>query len=269
MLGTDLMAYCRTHQLDMKGYDLPELDIANRQQLQDIVAGSSLVINCAAYTNVDRAEAEEPLAMQVNGHAVGNLGRLAADANIPVIHISTDFVFDGMLDRPYVETDMPNPISAYGRSKLEGEKQLANSGCQYCLLRVEWTYGMAGTNFVKTIFDAAKTRPVLKVVDDQVGSPTATKEVAGVICRILQQEAFPEGLFHLAAGGYTSRYEMARFLCQAKGIGVKIEPCKTADFPSPARRPLNSRFSCEKLESLLGQTMRPWQDPLREFLEQI
>jgi dTDP-4-dehydrorhamnose reductase len=269
MLGTDLMASCRDQKLNAQGYDLPEFNITDAQSLKKIIDASSCIVNCAAYTNVDRAEQEEPLAMQVNGSAVGVLSRLAAAADVPVIHISTDFVFDGMSDRPYRETDKPNPINAYGRSKLEGEKQLAAGKCRYCLLRVEWTYGRAGVNFAKKILEAAQTHPVLKVVDDQVGSPTATKEVAAVICQILKRKEFPEGIYHLAADGYTSRYEMARFLCRIKGIQTPIEPCKTADFPSPAKRPLNSRFDCHKLQSLLGKKMKPWQESLTEFLEQI
>lgn len=269
MLGTDLMACCRDQNMNVQGYDLPDFNITDAQSLTKIVAVSSRIINCAAYTNVDRAEQEESLATRVNGSAVGDLARLAAAAGIPVIHISTDFVFDGMLDRPYLETDKPNPINAYGRSKLDGEKQLAAGGCRYCMLRVEWTYGRAGVNFVKKILEAAQTRPVLRVVDDQVGSPTATKEVAAVICTILKKKEFPEGIYHLAADGYTSRYEMARFLCRIKKIQTPIEPCKTADFPSPARRPLNSRFGCQKLQSLIGKKMKSWQDSLTDFLEQI
>ncbi len=269
MLGTDLMACGRDQKINVQGYDLPEFNITDAQSLEKIVGASSCIVNCAAYTNVDRAEQEEPLAAQINGDAVGVLAHLAAGAGVPVIHISTDFVFDGLLDRPYVETDKPNPINAYGRSKLEGEKHLAEVGCRYCLLRVEWTYGRAGVNFVKKILEAAQTRPVLKVVDDQVGSPTATKEVAAVIGRILKKKEFPEGIYHLAADGYASRYEMAQFLCRIKGIQTPIEPCKTADFPSPAKRPLNSRFNCRKLESLLGKKMKPWQESLTEFLEQI
>lgn len=269
MLGTDLMACCHDQDMNVRGYDLPEFNITDAQSLKKIIGVSSCVVNCAAYTNVDKAEQEEDLAMQVNGSAVGRLARLAAAAGIPVIHISTDFVFDGMLNRPYLETDQPNPINAYGRSKLEGEKQLAAGGCRYCMLRVEWTYGRAGVNFVKKILEAAQTRPVLKVVDDQVGSPTATREVAAVIGRILKKEEFPEGIYHLAADGYTSRYEMTRFLCRLKNIQTPIEPCKTADFPSPAKRPLNSRFCCQKLESLMGKKMKPWQESLTDFLEQI
>lgn len=269
MLGTDLMACCRTLGIEVIGVDLPEFDLTNPEHLKNMVQENSLIVNCAAYTNVDRAEQEEEAAFQVNGYAVGTLGEIAAEADVPIIHISTDFVFDGKLNRPYIETDKPNPINVYGCSKLEGELNIGQSGCRCCILRVEWTYGRGGANFVKKILEAARTRRALRVVDDQIGSPTATREVADVICRIIRLDTFPEGIYHVAAEGYTSRYEMARFLCRMKDITVPVEPCRTADFSSPAQRPLNSRFHCTKLESLLGRTMRPWQDPLKEYLEQL
>ena len=138
------------------------------------------MINCAAYTNVDGAESQKELAHRVNGEAVGQLGRLAAERGKWVLHFSTDFVFDGELDRPYAETDAPNPINEYGRSKLAGERLLAQSGCSHCIVRLEWTYGTHGNNFVTKIIERARASGQLKVVDDQVGSPTATTEVAAV-----------------------------------------------------------------------------------------
>ncbi|HOQ05890.1 MAG TPA: dTDP-4-dehydrorhamnose reductase [Anaerohalosphaeraceae bacterium] len=269
MLGTDLTACCLKHGLEVRAYDLPELDIRNEEDLKEAMNGCRAVVNCAAYTNVERAEQEPELAMQINAEAVGLLGRAAAWYGVPVMHISTDFVFDGTLERPYVETDPPNPLSAYGRSKWEGEKRLVSSGCRFCIVRVQWTYGRAGTNFVVKLLEAAKSRPVLRVVEDQVGSPTATSELAEVLVQMLGLPVFPEGVFHAAASGYTSRYEMARFICQVKGLPNSIEPCRTSEFPSAAKRPLNSRFDCRKLRSVLGKDMRPWQEPLREFLEQL
>jgi dTDP-4-dehydrorhamnose reductase len=269
MLGTDLTACCLKEGLSAEGYDLPEADIRNVEDLKRVLGGCRAVVNCAAYTNVERAEQEPGLAMQINGEAVGLLGRTAASLGVPVMHISTDFVFDGALERPYVETDLPNPINVYGRSKWEGEKRLAASGCRFCIVRVEWTYGRAGNNFVVKLLDAARSRPVLRVVDDQIGSPTATRELAEVLVQMLRLPTFPEGIFHAAASGYTSRYEMACFICQVKKIDIPIEPCKTAEFPSAAKRPLNSRFDCRKLQSLLGREMGPWQEPLKEFLEQL
>lgn len=269
MLGTDLTACCLKQGLEVQGYDLPELDIRNEGDLKEVIDGCRAVVNCAAYTNVERAEQEPELAMQINAEAVGLLGRLAASYGVPVMHISTDFVYDGTLDRPYVETDPPNPLSAYGRSKWEGEKRLASSGCRFCIVRVQWTYGRAGNNFVVKLLEAAKSRPVLRVVEDQVGSPTATSDLADVLVQMLMRPTFPEGIYHAAASGYTSRYEMARFICQVKGLPNSIEPCRTSEFPSAAKRPLNSRFDCCKLRTLLGKDMRPWQEPLKEFLEQL
>lgn len=269
MLGTDLMAACLKKGLEVTGYDLPELDIRNEEDLKTVLQGCRGVVNCAAYTQVERAEQEPDLAMQINGDAVGQLGRIAALYDIPVMHISTDFVFDGTLERPYVETDPPNPISAYGRSKWEGEKQLAASKIRFCIVRVEWTYGRAGNNFVVKLLEAARRQASLRVVDDQIGSPTATSELAEVLVQMLCLPTFPEGIIHAAAQGYVSRFEMARFICQVKGIDIPITPCRTAEFPSVARRPLNSRFDCSKLQSLLGRTLRPWQEPLREFLERL
>ncbi|GAH38393.1 unnamed protein product, partial [marine sediment metagenome] len=178
MLGTDLARTCIQHGFDVSVFDLPEFDITDSQQLKQAVDTARIVINCAAYTNVDGAESEADLAYKVNAEAVGHLGAIAKELDKWILHISTDFVFDGRLDRPYVETDPPNPISTYGRTKLAGEQLLIKSGCRYCIIRVEWTYGSAGNNFVAKIIQRAKTNKTLKVVDDQVGSPTATIEIA-------------------------------------------------------------------------------------------
>jgi len=264
-----LMECLRRRNIPAQGYDLPELDITNAGHVESVVGQAKQIINCAAYTNVEKAESEAELAFRVNGRAVGQLGRQAAKRNIPVLHISTDFVFDGMLDRPYAETDAANPLSAYGKSKYEGEKALSASGCRFCIVRLQWTYGRAGTNFVKKLLDTARAGKPLRVVDDQVGSPTATREAAEIVCRMMELPMSPEGIYHLAAKGYVSRYEMAQFVFETLKVGVNLNPCKTSDFPSAAKRPLNSRFNCGKLEKLLGTAMRPWQEPLREHLEQV
>jgi dTDP-4-dehydrorhamnose reductase len=269
MLGTDLMECLKRRNIPAQGYDLPEFDITNAGHIEDVVKQAKEIINCAAYTNVEKAESEAELAFRVNGRAVGELGRQAAKRNIPVLHISTDFVFDGMLNRPYAETDAVNPLSAYGKSKYEGEKALSASGCRFCIVRVQWTYGKAGINFVKKLLDTARTGKPLRVVDDQVGSPTATREVAEILYRMMELPIFPEGLYHLAAKGYVSRYEMAQFIFDTLKMEVDLGSCKTSDFPSAAKRPPNSWFDCRKLETLLNTAMRPWQEPLREYLEQV
>jgi len=269
MLGSDLAEIAVQRGLSVQRYDLPEFDITNEQQVQEVVSGSGVVINCAAYTNVEKAESEIELANQVNGYAVGRLGRIAKEAGVPIVHISTDFVFNGEKETAYAETDTPHPISVYGGSKLLGETLLAGSGCEYCIVRVQWTYGRHGTNFITKILDAAKVRDELRVVDDQVGSPTHTAEVAAMLCDILGMDIFPTGVYHCAASGYTSRYEMTRYLFEQLGLTTTVNACKTADFKTAAQRPLNSRFDCTKLETLLGRALPTWQDMLKNYLENL
>lgn len=264
MLGTDLARLCEQQGFDVKVFDLPEFDIRNPQHLKQAVAAADTIINCAAYTNVEGAESEAELAYQVNAEAVGRLGAIVKDADKWLLHVSTDFVFDGRLSMPYVETDLPNPINEYGKSKLAGEKLLAESGCRHCIIRLEWTYGFADSNFVTKVIKLAKADKTLKVVDDQVGSPTATTEVAGVICKLLSKK--PEGTFHFASVGYVSRYEMAKFIFDKLSFDVNLLPCKTGDFVTAAERPLNSRFDCSKIKALLGEPIEPWQMPLERFL---
>ncbi len=267
MLGTDLAGICEQHRFNIKLFDLPEFDITNLQQLKEALNDAKTIVNCAAYTNVDGAEGEAELAHQVNAAAVGRLGELVKENNAWLLHISTDFVFDGTLDRPYIETDNPNPINEYGKTKLAGERLLSQSGCRHCILRVEWTYGSAGNNFVTKLIQRAKVDKTLRVVDDQIGSPTATTEVATVICKLLRDK--PQGIFHFASAGYVSRYEMAKFIFDKLSMDVNLLPCTTADFASAAARPLNSRFDCSKIKALLDEPIEPWQVPLERFLERI
>ncbi len=267
MLGTELAKICRQEGFDVTVFDLPEFDITNSQQLKEALSNTKTIVNCAAYTNVDGAESEAELAYQVNAEAVGRLGVLVREANAWLLHVSTDFIFDGRLDRPYVETDPPNPINEYGKTKLAGEQLLGHSGCHHCIIRIEWTYGAAGNNFVTKLIKRTKTDKTLKVVDDQVGSPTATNEVAKVICKLLRIK--PTGVFHFASGGYVSRYEMAKFIFDNLSIDVTLLPCKTSDYVSAAVRPLNSRFDCSKIEALFNEPIEHWQGPLEWFLGQL
>jgi dTDP-4-dehydrorhamnose reductase len=267
MLGTDISERFGRADVPVRVLDLPEFDITNDDYLTEAVSGSDIIINCAAYTDVEKAESERELARKVNAIAVGRLGEIAADSGVKVFHISTDFVFDGKSNIPYVETDEVSPISVYGSSKLAGEKLLAQSGCKFCIIRTQWTYGASGNNFVKKLISAAKTRDSLKVVDDQIGSPTSTKEVAGAIYELISDD--PEGIFHYAAGGFVSRYEMAKFIFDNLKTDIKIDSCKTSDYKTAAQRPLSSRFNCGKIQALLPSVIRQWQQPLTDFLEKL
>ncbi|UCC22237.1 MAG: dTDP-4-dehydrorhamnose reductase [Planctomycetota bacterium] len=267
MLGFDLASVCELLGIKTTVLDLPDFDITSFDQLQRAVADAKIIVNCAAYTNVDKAEREPDLAYQVNAEAVGRLGVLAREADVWVLHISTDFVFDGKSDRPYVETDPPNPINTYGASKLAGEKLLVESRCHHCIMRLEWTYGSHGNNFVSKLIKRARAAKSVKVVDDQIGSPTATAEAAKAICSLVSKK--PEGVFHFASDGYVSRFDMAKFVFEKLSMSVDLASCKTSDFASPATRPLNSRFDCSKIKSLLDEPVKPWQQPLEQFLEQL
>jgi len=267
MLGCDLAMTCRRQGLEPAVLDLPECDITKAEHLRQAVAEANVIINCAAYTNVDGAESETELAHKVNAEAAGQLGVLARKTDAWVLHVSTDFIFDGRSQRPYTEIDPVNPINAYGQSKLAGEQLLAQSGCRHCILRVEWTYGAAGSNFVTKLIRRARTDKTVKVVDDQVGSPTATTEVSKIICLLLEKQ--PEGIFHFASAGYVSRYEMAGFIVDKLSMDAEVVPCKTGEFPSPAARPLSSRFDCSKIRRLLPEPIEAWEGPLEHFLGQL
>ena len=270
MLGTDLIEILMSRGFVPTTYDLPELDLRNARHLGMALQEADAAINCAAYTNVDGAESDPDTAYSINAEAVGTLGRLAAGMCVPIIHISTDFVFDGRRDRPYKEDDAVGPLGVYGASKLKGEQLLAQSGCHYCIVRVQWTYGTAGNNFIKKILERAQSGHPVKVVDDQIGAPTSTREVALALTELLSlPEGLPRGLLHFTAAGYASRFEVARFVIEKKGLDVEVIPCKSHEFVAPARRPLNSLFDCQKITELLKKPIKPWQVPLNNYLEQL
>lgn len=264
MLGSDLAPV-----LDQAGYrvrilDLPEFDLTRTDHLEHALDGAQVIVNCAAFTNVDQAEKSPAIASAVNGRAVGALGAAAKKRGVFVVHISTDFVFDGRQNRPYVETDPPNPINAYGRSKLEGEIALQQSACAHVILRVQWSYGIHGANFISKIQERARAGKEFKVVEDQVGAPTWTADMAEAIAILIRERR--EGLYHFANSGYASRFEVAQFIAAQLNLPVKISACISEDFPTPALRPKNSRFATAKIQSVLDGTIRSWQEALAEFL---
>ncbi len=267
MLGVDVATACAAAGHVVQAYDLPEFDITDPDQVREAVTACDVIVNCAAYTDVDGAESNVSEAHRVNATAVGCLGELAREYGKRVVHISTDFVFDGKLDRPYTEADEPAPINEYGKSKLAGERLLAESGCAHCVLRLEWTYGVHGASFVTKLIELAQVGNTLRVVDDQIGSPTATTVVAAAICELIEQKT--EGVYHLANSGYVSRFGIAEFVVDRLGLDVDVEPCPSSSYETPARRPLNSRLDCGKIQALLTTPLEPWQGPLERFLRQI
>jgi len=266
MLGCDLVALLRERGYRPTVHDLPECDICCHASLAAACREAAVVVNCAAFTDVDGAESQPERARAVNSEAVKHLGELAARADMYVLHIGTDFVFDGAASGAYRETDAPRPLSVYGASKLAGERALTASGCRHAIVRVQWTYGRAGRNFVSKLLERAATGKELKIVADQIGAPTWTRDVAGALLELI--EARVTGLYHYAAAGYASRFEVAEHILAELGLQRPLSPCRTSDFAAPAQRPLNSRFDCSKIDALLRRPRRPWRDALTEFLQE-
>ena len=266
MLGSELKIMAESAGFDVTAYDLPEFDITRRNDIDRIVEESDIIVNCAAYTAVDAAESDPDAAEAVNATAVGALAESAESADRYVIHISTDFVLGDNGTEPLTEESPTNPLSVYGATKLKGEHLLRDSGCRHAVIRVEWSYGEHGTsNFITKIAKAAHEREHLNVVDDQVGAPTATVDIARAILCFMEKEI--EGLFHFAADGYASRFETAEFILHELGIDTPVYPCSSEEFPTPAQRPLNSRFNCSKIDSVIDFVRPDWKSSLMEYLQ--
>lgn len=265
--------------------DLADCDLSSPDAIRRLVAEvePQVIINPAAYTAVDKAEAEPALAQAINGTAPGVFGEEAARLGALVIHFSTDYVFDGSMPGAYLETDGPNPQSVYGQTKLAGEQALQASGADYLIFRTSWVFGAHGANFAKTMLRLAGERDGLKIVADQFGAPTSAALLADVTAQVLgryQREGrvgFPFGLYHLVAGGCTTWHEYAQTVvraAQAAGKPLKLTaddilPITTADYPLPAPRPSNSRLDTSRLRQTFGLELPDWQRGLDHVLRQI
>lgn len=266
---------------EVVGYNSSEFDITNAQQVQQIVAeqAPALIINAAAYTAVDKAESDAERAYAVNETGVKNLAQAALSLNIPVFHISTDYVFDGTATEPYKETDPVGPTGVYGASKLAGEQALANSGVKHIILRTSWVFGAEGNNFVKTMLRLGKERDTLGVVADQHGCPTSAASIAKVLWQLAQKYTeegeLPWGIYHFSNTPATTWYGFAcEIFKQAVEAGFLekapvVNPIKTSDYPTPAKRPAWSVMNCSNLVNLLGSAVPGWQQELSAVLKQL
>ncbi|MEM6673009.1 MAG: dTDP-4-dehydrorhamnose reductase [Planctomycetota bacterium] len=260
-LGTDMR--------DGHGVDAPGVDLTDEDQVRALfeeLDPSGGVIHTAAYTAVDRAEEEPDVAQAVNGDACGVVARVAAAHDVPLVVVGTDFVFDGERTTPYDESCTPNPMSVYGRTKLDGERQaLAAHPDGTRIVRTQWLYGPRGSHFPHTMQRLAREREFLKVVADQVGSPTSTLELAPALWDVLR--GGEPGIWHAACEGECSWFDLAVATIEASGIeGVQIESCATEEFPRPAPRPAYSVLDCSKLERLRGEPLAHWKDALLTYL---
>lgn len=254
-------------------YDLPEFDLTDPVQvfaLRD--SAPDIIINCAAYTNVDGCEEQQELALRVNGTGPGLLAELAKQIDAVLVQISTDFVFDGSDGSPYLEDDLPQPLSVYGKSKLAGEQQVQQSGLQkYFIIRTSWLYGAGGNNFVETMIRLAKEKDQLKVVADQRGTPTWTDDLAQIIFALLHTDQY--GIYHYSNAGECSWHEFAcEIINQIRFVEElqvkKVLPIPTEDYPLPAQRPKYSVLSKVKIKQATGLEIPAWQLSLKAYLTQ-
>ncbi len=269
MLGSYLarhVAAVESGSVRVAGCDLPEIDITDAGSVKAALDRDrpDIIVNCAAYTNVDGAEADEETAFRINGFGPGVLARAARERGALLVHIGTDFIFDGAHPGPYRETDAPNPESVYARSKLAGEEAVIAEAGDYLIVRTAWLYGPNGKNFVDTILRLAREKGALTVVDDQAGSPTFT----GVLCEYLWKlvRAGARGIYHVAGSGVATWYDLACEAVYLAGLEVPVTPVTTAAFRRPARRPRNSALDVGKAEHLLGERIPPWRHGLAQYL---
>jgi dTDP-4-dehydrorhamnose reductase len=277
MLGREVERILRKEGVEFLSSDR-EVDIGDRDVLQafvrDRAAPVTWMVNCSGYTAVDRAEEESELAYRVNAEGAGNLASVAKTLPASLIHISTDYVFNGRKNGPYVEEDPPDPLSVYGRSKLEGERLIRSSWQRHFIIRTAWLYGMHGANFVRTMLRLFRERRSARVVDDQWGSPTYARDLAEAIVRIVLKDRQEFGTYHYANEGKTSWYLFAREILRIERKEgrlpdqVHLEPIPTQAYPTPAQRPQNSYLSNEHIKQVLGESIRSWQEALKDFLNE-
>ena len=267
MLGSDLLLKLKIEH-DVVGLDLEEINIVSANECKEAIKEikPDIVINAAAYTNVDGCETAKDECFAVNAEAVKNIADACRDKNIRIVHFSTDYVFDGTAKQPYKEDHKCNPINAYGESKLAGERYLRALSDNYILIRTAWLYGVNGKNFVQTILEKVKTTKKLTVVDDQTGSPTYTKDLAAAVALLIDQNA--KGIFHITNRGNCSWYQFAVKILQEAGIhDVDVTPIKSNQLQRLAMRPAYSVLSMQKFIQTTGKTMQPWQLALQEYLK--
>ena len=261
--------------IDLLFVGRPEVEFARPHTIGPALraARAEIIVNAAAYTAVDLAENDEATAMLINAQAAGEIAAHAHAEGVPVIQISTDYVFDGALDRPYLETDAPAPATAYGRTKLAGEVAVANAAKNHAILRTAWVYSPFGKNFVRTMLDLGRKRGLVSVVADQIGNPTYALDIADGVLRVAQALVLSprddrlRGIFHMPGSGEASWADLAQATFLAAEAGgrapVKVRRITSADYPTPARRPMNSRLDGGKLKRVFGFGLPPWQDSLQ------
>ena len=269
-LGTDLMNELAKRGLTGIGVDVDEMDITDAAACRRVISqsGADAVIHCAAYTAVDAAEDQVELCRKINGEGTRNVAQACHDADVKMMYISTDYVFDGEGTRPWEPDDERAPLNVYGQTKYEGELAVEELIEKYFTVRIAWVFGVGGKNFIKTMLRLGKERGAVSVVDDQVGSPTYTYDLARLLVDMVQTDHY--GRYHATNEGLCSWYEFANEIFHQAGMDdVKVTPVSSSEFPAKAKRPANSRMSKEKLSENGFERLPSWQDALGRFLKEI
>lgn len=271
MLGTDLLAAFSRPGIEVSGFDLDVLNIAKMDSVNKVLTPLGkfdYLINCAAYTDVDACETNRTHAQLSNAEGPKNLAQYCLEHGITLVHFSTDYVFDGTKETPYVETDPCRPLNYYGLSKLAGEQHIQAILPQHYIFRIQWLYGKHGRNFIHTIVDLARTKKRLEIVADQWGTPTWTKEIARCLSLILPSQP-PFGIYHLACEGVTNWYEFAQTFLVPLKIPCLLRETTGDKFIRPAKRPSNSRFCLDKFVGLRIVRPHPWEICLKKYLKEL
>lgn len=256
----------------------PAIDLLDAAALAQLIKTTQpdALINAAAYTAVDKAESDRATAQRLNADAVGEMGALLAQRGTPIIHYSTDFVFSGHLGRPYTEADTPDPLNVYGETKLNGERALLDSGAQALIFRTSWVYGARGANFLLTMRRLFQERDELRVVDDQIGSPTWSRMLAEITAQVLYRVLRGEvdlaqvgGLYHLSGSGQVSWYEFAQAIREASGAQTHLIPIPSSEYQAPATRPTFSVLNNQRFQETFGLAMPDWRLSLAQCFEEL
>lgn len=268
-LGHDVMNELAKRGYEGVGVDVDEMDITDAQKVDEVITKAQVdkVIHCAAYTAVDAAEDNVELCRRVNAEGTENIAKVCKRLDLPMVYLSTDYVFDGEGERPWEPDDERDPLNVYGQTKYEGELAVERNLDKYFIVRIAWVFGVNGKNFIKTMLNLAQNHDTITVVDDQVGSPTYTYDLARLLVDMIETEKY--GHYHATNEGLCTWYEFAKEIFRQAGVDVKVVPVTSEQFQAKAKRPHNSRMNKDKLDAMGFQRLPSWQDALSRYLKII
>lgn len=269
-LGHDVMGELKKRGHEAVGVDIEEMDITDAECVKKVMTQTApeAVVHCSAYTAVDRAEEEVELCRQVNAEGTKNVAEVCAGLDCKLLYLSTDYIFSGEGERPWEPGDEPDPLNIYGLTKFEGEQEIKSRMDKYFIVRISWVFGVNGNNFIKTMLRLGRENGAVRVVDDQIGSPTYTYDLAVLLVDMIETEKYGE--YHASNEGTCSWYEFAKEIFAAAGMNeVEVTPVSSEEFPAKAKRPKNSRMSKEKLVKNGFNKLPSWQDAVKRYVELV